>query len=481
MTAPLPMRLGAPARDGVMLIMSETVPATGMTATSTASISALDGNGKEIWRRSFDPAIGVSAAGEAGVYAGYLGSWWVLNALPGKADDLLVSLIDVASLPVSHAVRSQHAVLDGGDGTLVRHPGVYVGLEWFSEGMAVKDLDGDALDDYVVVHDTGETSSLIGVRGLDGGELWTSDDHRFNHFAWAMALPDLDDDETSDLHVWSMRGNSFKGESSVVSGKDGATLTTHKGMVLHSPGDVDQDGEPDVLFFVLGLSRRRNTMSLDTTRIDGASIWSGDYVSEWNSRRLDCEDGCGIGIGVGIRGAGDLDRDGVDDLLINNYQETQEGKEALEVQFDSYVVEGAEGQERFRDDAWLFPGGIQESPGPDLLRVNSSRTAVGVNALGGDDGRELWSRELQLGTRLQRLPWVDVTTTDWVTKWGRPCTRTFVTILTNKSALVVALDNHGGNLWDRQVGEKMRLAGLQASSFHACNERPFVPPPPEPR
>ncbi len=274
-----------------------------------------------------------SLRGRAYVYSGSTGD--LLHVHTGEVDDRLgwgvASAGDanddgipdyVVSGPgvfgVGHMGRA--LVISGLDHTVLHDvngdPDSFFGYDVNTAG----DVDQDGYDDVIVgalLGGPGLSGRVYVISGMDGSILWERDGSAAGvRFGSAVsAVGDLDGDGSPEQAVGAFAdGNAGTGLTHVLSGADGSIVFTlvpdtsagtFGWFFAHAAGDVDRDRVPDIYvgdFGDSGFSGRSYVFSGAT----GAVIWA--FGAE----------NAGDGLGMG-RGAGDVDRDKCDDLLLGAY------------------------------------------------------------------------------------------------------------------------------------------------------------------
>lgn len=251
---------------------------------------------------------------------------------------------------------------------------------------AAGDVNADGTPDLLV----GES-----VRsGIDGSIL-----HEFPGTAMA-AMGDVDGDGHADVVVGDRVTNNVR----VMSGATGLPLVSIPGMqpgafglTVAGAGDVDQDGTPDLIVGhpdLLGFG--------GTNEVYVHSGASGALLYTFTGTQLGLADG----FGWSVDGGADLDGDGVPDVLI--------GEPGLATGGRAWAYSGATGQLLWSvgglyggDDefgaAVSMAGDLDRDGLADVLigaRREQASAAGGVYALRGSDGALLWHLEGEAGDGL---------------------------------------------------------------------------------
>jgi hypothetical protein len=247
-------------------------------------------------------------------------------AAPGDLDgdgigDVLLGMPNYAGSAATGTVFAR----SGATGALLRsHVGTAAGAAFGSAIAALADLDGDGVREYAV---GAPGKSMFHVfDGATGAEL-----HRFSssqsgsNVGWCVASTgDVDGDQVEDLLVaapfWRNPSGVITGRVQVRSGATGAALRDHYGentsqfltdwfgATVVDLGDVDGDDFPDYAIGAMAFG------GCDEGRVYVHSGASGAELF-----RLDGSD-CGENLGGAMAAAGDLDRDGRDDLAFGEPQ-----------------------------------------------------------------------------------------------------------------------------------------------------------------
>ena len=248
---------------------------------------------------------------------------------------------------------------------------------------AIDNLDRDGLDDMVVGAPFANTSAgpdsgrIHAVSAADGRLLWTlGAEAEGERFGSALArIGDVDRDGVCDLAVGAWRhGPDWSGRVYLVSGHgralwavDGVGVNEEFGRVLCGPGDLNGDGIPDV----------------------AVGAWLHDGEAGENAGRVVLLSGHGFEIshldgqaqgdwfGASLAAPGDLDGDGLADLLVGTPQ--ADGPEGLWNAGRAQAFSGL-GHEILRMDGPLRRGRLGTSVAAlgDLDNDGRSETAIGA-------------------------------------------------------------------------------------------------------
>jgi hypothetical protein len=227
------------------------------------------------------------------------------------------------------------------------------------DGLGAGDLDGDGRADLALAFVIDERLLVMGVRGVNGDELWSSDVAQGSKRpqgpstkARLARLGDLDGDGVAELACVAFT-RDFEHRLVVLSGATGALLssnTTRPWLDVANAGDVDGDGLDDVLAFtdasatVYGERGTVERLTLEMPRgVVARALGLGDLDGDGRGELLLVADEAGGSPSLGrihrgsdgsvlrelrwrrdshfpafgIAPAGDLDGDGVNDLLVS--------------------------------------------------------------------------------------------------------------------------------------------------------------------
>lgn len=324
--------------DGSQLLAFSGTNAGDNFGTSVAGVGDLNGDGVP------DIAIGAPGAtvenqillGTVFVYSGADGS--LIHRLDGDTQtaslggsvaaagdvngdgvpDIIVGA-SVASPPGFTAVGSV-LVYSGATGSrLLRIDGPDVGIfVFFGELVAgAGDVNGDGVPDILVGVPTAALPGLFNAgsvfvfSGLNGSQLHRFDGSiEFANFGTAIAgVGDVNGDGRADIVVGDPFFELFDGRVLVYSGADGAelwrvddtALATGFGHAVASAGDVNGDGVPDILVGDPNANGLKGSVFI-LSGLDGTQLLRTD--------------GSGGGFGRALASAGDVNGDGVPDIIV---------------------------------------------------------------------------------------------------------------------------------------------------------------------
>ncbi len=273
--------------------------------------------------------------------------------------------------------------------------------DWLGYSVAgAGDVDGDGHGDLVVgaINAWGngfsEAGQALVFSGLSGSLVW-----RFEGPSSGARLGvsvagagDVDGDGLDDLIVGAPRnrigtlqdaGSAFVfsgGTGSVILQVDGSPGVLAVGQAVCGLGDVDGDGVPDLAIGAPSSNGTNGRIQAGLVRlhsgVDASLIW--EYSGAWMHAAL----------GSAVASTGDIDGDGVSDLLVGSPGANPHG---LSKAGSSYLLSGQTGSliRRFdglaQDDGFgdsvAGPGDVDGDGVPDILCGAS--TSIGINNLGG--------------------------------------------------------------------------------------------------
>ena len=323
--------------------------------------------------------------------------------------------------------RSTHQLsVVGGDGTdlAVTDIGPAPG---FAFVQAVPDLDGDGADEVLVEEfvqndvthactDLVVTQDCVGddrafahaAAVLDGRTLqrrWTHSADEWYGYTYALGA-DVNGDGVGDVvHRWfhfGLTAGSDQGWTAVVSGSDGRTLWQTDSYTSYAAvGDIDADGSGDLLRFDNeyvegGPDRVRLTRVQGST---GAVLLDTSHTYVWGD---DYDEFLYVVL------AGDVDADGVSDLVVGRHRVPCRDGLCYEAETASsaLVESGRGGAVRWTvgpvigDYNWLRPlGDLNDDGAPEFDWTHHShpdaRTVYHMEVRNGTDGAALWTTDVE--------------------------------------------------------------------------------------
>ena len=212
-----------------------------------------------------------------------------------------------------HSSAGAARVLSGADGTLIRVLTGAPGDELGSGVAALADLDGDGVGEFVVgSRHAGGGGAAIVYSGATGNELYRVAGSSGSQLGYAVAaLGDVDGDGVPDFAAGDPIGATYRGLATVVSAATGARLfdvtdvhAESLGTALAGIGDLDGDGVSDLLVGDLdGSTDAGNAYAFSGK--DGGLIHA--FFGTGGSYQR---------FGFALAGVGDVDGDGVDDIVV---------------------------------------------------------------------------------------------------------------------------------------------------------------------
>jgi methionine salvage enolase-phosphatase E1 len=288
----------------------------------------------------------------------------------------------------------------------------------FTHALIAGDLDGDGLDDVLVIQHKfdEETNTEMGIitakRGINGTDLWNDEVAISNGYCWIDGYPagDLDGDGLDDvlvnIHTYDDTTRTETGQVIAKRGYDGERLWDESvsasngycGIWAMPDGDLDGDGLDDVLvnIYIYNDTTRTETGQVIAKRgYDGEHLWDESVSVSNGYCRIDGYP------------AGDLDGDGLDDVLVNIYTyndttDTATGQVIAKRGYDGeHLWDESVSVSNGYCEIWAMPDGDLDGDGLDDVLVNihtyddTTRTETGqVIAKRGYDGEHLWDESV---------------------------------------------------------------------------------------
>lgn len=259
----------------------------------------------------------------------------------GFNDVIVGSRIDAGA-----GIRSGYArIFSGLDGSIIHT--LHGDYSWDQFGRAVSglgDVNSDGFADVLVgaqddIKNGANSGTARVFSGRDGSVLYTLvgafKDQRFGRSV--SEAGDINNDGISDFIVGTIGGSAY-----VFSGADGSALHTFErpvridrfGYSVAAAGDINGDGFADVIVGIPDDDNRSGTISGDALVISGAD---GSILHTLDGSRP------GDRFGISVSGAGDVNGDGVDDVIVGAHRDWS----TLAINGSARVFSGGDGTELY--------------------------------------------------------------------------------------------------------------------------------------
>ncbi|MEP3889375.1 MAG: hypothetical protein ABJN69_02840 [Hellea sp.] len=203
-------------------------------------------------------------------------------------------------------------VMSGAFGTVIYQVyGPRPFTEYGTDIASISDIDGDGIDDIVVgaAFDDfyGENSGTVFIySGIDGQLIRTHNGERNNNFGYSVAdAGDVDGDGVTDILIGAWAASGGNGKAYVLSGATGVELHEFSGIGQFGSdvaglGDIDGDGYAD-----FAISTSTGAVTPQTSIFSGFDGELLHTIMVWEQS-----------FGISIANAGDVNNDGINDLII---------------------------------------------------------------------------------------------------------------------------------------------------------------------
>jgi hypothetical protein len=453
---PVPWRVGAKGRPGALLIgnVSSLLDPAGGTALSFDARSGP--KGKRLWNYSFTSTS--TGTPVTWVSADQLVSLGRFDAVPGKAQELMLGVSTIAGTLLTSSAATRTVVIDGRDGTDLTHPILDVGVGWIPLPAAVGDLDRDGFDDVVTTNNPGidpggeQETPVVGPmvyarKGSDGSAIWY-ESVPMTEYAYAWDMSDVAGSRTPEVGLETYLNGKW--HAYLLEGDFGTPWWDGPADWMDSPGDIDRDGRRDVVVtrWFTSFAAGRMRFVQRAMRGSGAEIWTRETV--WDHDDLPCPRGaCARSAGFWADTSSDVDPDGVRDMVMGLYV-------SQNVALDdstSRVLDGRTGRLVYESDAELSATGVaMDRRGHDLTSLEVAGNAMTLRGVDGR-GKVLWGGPLEGPRRV--LPRSTGHFSMGLDLPGDRCGDVLVDVFDDGDTFYAVIDGGSGRiLWSRWSGAK---------------------------
>lgn len=372
----LPARVGRHGKPGVVILLDRFI-SNADNPTYKLEAHAVTAKGNLVWSREWvststsTPTRFVAATNVAipiGLYDG----------LPGRASDLLVALFDYSGAVIS----TTPIVVDGTDGTERRQDPIPV--PWIASPpvpIPAPDLDRDGNDDVLITSTDGLGNGLLARSSVSGDDLWHNEGVPSGRGLNTADLGDVTGDDARDLAL----GAPVR----LIDGGTGAAVWENPGgAYVIRQGDVDHDGEPDVLAEGFLAEDERFGARFELVNSKGQTLAKNTL----GVRR----DGNGFSWII-TEEAGDPDVDGLPDEALHLLHYPSEGKPTER----RFIISGADVSVLHRGPQMIPLGGSISRDGDDLLVAHDLSWGGRFTALDGRSGQPLWTERVKVPKKME--------------------------------------------------------------------------------
>ena len=247
----VPARVGTGAQPGVLLVAyhdgGQDLFVAG-AGTTTTTVTAVAGDGTDVWTRSFEGMVADTLAGVA--VTGVTVNVDLFDAVGNGAKDLMVTQLDLLAAPAVWRATSTASVVDGATGEIVASAQARDDQSSVPVAVSAGDLDASGGDDALFLVGEmggGMPGRMTAFSSSDGRELWSREDLPVDPWMFIRSAGDMSGDGRDEILT-----SSFFGKSLVLDGGTGQRRWTRRGEVAYPVGDTNGDGLPEIGVVSLG-------------------------------------------------------------------------------------------------------------------------------------------------------------------------------------------------------------------------------------